>query len=315
MHKNAIVILIFLSITLIIVYLLPGLDQHTLNYFLTRRLTRIVGMLIVAFTIALATMTFQSLTQNRILTPSMLGFDSLYIVFQTLLVFIFGSVSSVVSNIYINFFMTLLVMLIFATVLYSILLKKVNFSLLHLLLVGIVLSTFFRSISSFLQMIIDPNEFSMIQDRSFASFNNMNINLMFVAVFLIIVVLTLMSHYFKFLDIVALGKDQAINLGVSYNKLMTKALMLISFLIAVSTALIGPIMFLGLLSVNIGRQLSRSYQHKELLSLSFLIGFLLLITSQILLDYVFNLRVPISVVINFLGGLYILKLLLKESAL
>jgi iron complex transport system permease protein len=242
----------------------------------------------------------------------MLGFDSMYMLTQSAVIFILGSGSFLIVNQYANFITSLVVMVTLSTLLYGVLFKKMGNQLISMLMIGIILSTLFRSLSSFFQMVIDPNEFSIIQDKSFASFNNMNTNILWVVLFITLIILVYISDEFKKIDIIALGKDHAINLGINYDKNMRKYLIIISFLIAVATALVGPIMFLGLLVVNMARAISKTYKHTSLIFISFLLALIFLVGGQFLLERVFNFSVPLSIVINFIGGIYMLFLLRKE---
>ena len=314
-NKKTITILSVITALLIILYIFIGINVGNIDYFLPRRTTRILGIIIVALAISISTVMFQSLVTIRTLTPSMLGFDNMYMLMQTTLVFIVGSSSNVVSNPYLNFGVSLVFMVGFSTILYGLLFKKMGRELISLLMIGIILSTLFRSISSFFQMIMDPNEFTIIQDRSFASFNNMNTSILWVAIILITIVIIYIGDEFLKLDVLALGKDNAINLGIDYDKHIIKYLIIISILIAISTALVGPIMFLGLLVVNIARALSKTYKHTSLILISFLISLVFLVGGQLVLERIFNFALPLSIVINFIGGIYMLFLLKKEMTL
>ncbi len=311
-NKKSIIILTIITIILIALYVFLGISSSNFGYFFPRRLTRILGIIIVAFTISISTVIFQAFTNNRILTPNMLGFDSMYMLTQSAVIFILGSGSFLIVNQYANFITSLVVMVTLSTLLYGVLFKKMGNQLISMLMIGIILSTLFRSLSSFFQMVIDPNEFSIIQDKSFASFNNMNTNILWVVLFITLIILVYISDEFKKIDIIALGKDHAINLGINYDKSMRKYLIIISFLIAVATALVGPIMFLGLLVVNMARAISKTYKHTSLIFISFLLALIFLVGGQFLLERVFNFSVPLSIVINFIGGIYMLFLLRKE---
>lgn len=311
-NKKSIIILTIITIILIALYVFLGISSSNFGYFFLRRLTRILGIIIVAFTISISTVIFQAFTNNRILSPNMLGFDSMYMLTQSAVIFILGSGSFLIVNQYANFITSLVVMVTLSTLLYGVLFKKMGNQLISMLMIGIILSTLFRSLSSFFQMVIDPNEFSIIQDKSFASFNNMNTNILWVVLFITLIILVYISDEFKKIDIIALGKDHAINLGINYDKNMRKYLIIISFLIAVATALVGPIMFLGLLVVNMARAISKTYKHTSLIFISFLLALIFLVGGQFLLERVFNFSVPLSIVINFIGGIYMLFLLRKE---
>lgn len=311
-NKKIYVFLLLVSLLLVCLYLLVGLDFQIARYMLSRRITRLLGILLVAVTVGVSTVIFQTLTNNRILTPSMLGLDSMYMLIQTVIVFFLGSSSVFIRSSELNYFISILLMVSISVFVYYFLFQKLGNNLMGLLLFGMILSTLFRSFTSFLQMIIDPNEFSLIQDSSFASFNNMSTDVLWISLVVVAVCIAFLSEEFLKVDIVSLGKDHAINLGIPYNSIQKKYLIYISILIAVSTALVGPILFLGLLVVNIARQITKTYKHKDLAILSVLIGVIFLVFGQLLLERVFQFAIPLSIFINFIGGLYMLILLKRE---
>ena len=61
-----------------------------------RRMVAVGAMIIAAICQSLATVAFQSITNNRIITPSLLGFESLYSAIHTSTMFFFG-VSAFIS--------------------------------------------------------------------------------------------------------------------------------------------------------------------------------------------------------------------------
>lgn len=184
----------------------------------------------------------------------------------------------------------------------------------NLLLVGLILGTLFQSVSAFMQMMIDPNEFLHIQDKMFASFNNINTNILLLSIAILMAIGLYSYRYLKILDVLSLGREHSINLGVNHDKTTKSMLLIISILVSVSTALVGPITFLGLLVVNLSREFLKTYKHKYLIIGSILISVLALVGGQLLTERVFNFSTPISVIINFVGGFYFIYLLLKENA-
>src|SRR5690625_5125658 len=189
-------------------------------------------MILTGVAIAYATVVFKTITHNRILTPSIMGLDSLYLLLQTLFIFFFGSTHITVINQQVNFILSVLSMVVFALLLYRLLFKTTNQSVYFLLLIGIILGTFFSSISLFLQVLIDPNEFLSIQDKMFASFNNVNNDLIWWALMIIVAIILYGWRYMRELDVLSLGRDTAINLGIEYDKLIQKMLILSAVLIA-----------------------------------------------------------------------------------
>ncbi|MBC1358719.1 iron chelate uptake ABC transporter family permease subunit [Listeria booriae] len=285
-------------------------------FALTLRSTKLVAIVFTGVAIAVSTVVFQTITQNKILTPSIMGLDSLYMLLQTSLVFIFGSQALMrLGSGRWNFFLSVLLMMGFAFVLYWLMFKRNGRNIYFLLLVGIVCGTLFSSFASFMEMLIDPNEFQIVQDKMFASFNNVNTSILVVAIVIFIAAIGYLWPFVKYLDVLALGKDQAVNLGIPYNKMVKRLLMVIVVLVSVATALVGPITFLGLIVANVAYQFLRTHRHAELLIGASLISLVALVGGQLLAERIFHFNTPISVIINLCGGVYFLYLLLRGAKL
>jgi iron complex transport system permease protein len=215
-------------------------------------------------------------------------------------------------NSYYHFLMTVGLMILFAGILYKVMFRREEHNIYFLLLMGIILGTLFQSMSSFMQVMIDPNEFQIAQDRMFASFNRINTDLLWISLVLILLASLYYLRFHKYLDALALGREHAINLGVEYDKIVKQLLIIIAVLISVSTALVGPITFLGLIVVNIIYEYFKTYRHLYLIWGSILISIITVVGGQFLVERIFNFSTPLSVIINFFGGLYFIYLLLKE---
>lgn len=283
------------------------------DYVFPKRLFKVLAIVLTGAAIAFSTMIFQTITNNRILTPSIIGLDSLYMLIQTFIIFAFGSMSLSVVNKELNFIISLGIMMLFVAALYRFMFKREGRNLYFLLLVGLVLGTLFGSMSTFLQVLIDPNEFLMVQDKMFASFNNVNTDLLLYAFVGIILIGVYSWRFMKYLDVLSLGREHAVNLGIPYDYTVKRLLIIVAMLIAISTALVGPITFLGLLVANVAHQLFGTYKHRILIAGSILISIIALIGGQLLVERVFTFSTSLSVIINFIGGGYFLYLLLKEN--
>ena len=304
--------LIILSIIACALFIFHDLGG-SYHYALPRRAMKVLAMILTGAAIAYATVVFQTITHNRILTPSIMGLDSLYILLQTLFIFFFGSTHFTVISKQVNFILSVLAMVLFAFILYRLLFSSNKHSVYFLLLIGIILGTFFSSISTFLQVLIDPNEFLSIQDRMFASFNNVNSDIIWWALAIILIVTIYGWRYMKELDVVSLGRDTAINLGVEYDALVKRMLIISAILIAVSTALVGPITFFGLIVANLSYQYFSTYKHSVLIAGATLFSIFALVGGQWVVERIFTFSTTLSVIINFIGGIYFIYLLLKES--
>lgn len=312
-NRNKLLILSIAAITLISIFLFYQTGGNW-DYILPRRITKILAIILTGYSIAVSTVIFQTITNNRILTPSILGLDSLYLLVQTVIIFIFGSIHVAVMNPNINFILSIVFMVLFTSILYKILFKKEgNNNIYFLLLVGLIFGTFFQSISSFMQVLIDPNEFLIVQDKMFASFNNVQVELLVFAGVLVILLSLYLFRFFKYLDVLGLGRDEAVNLGVPYDRVVKQLLIVVAIFISIATALVGPITFLGLLVVNIAYEMFKTYKHSYLLAGSSLISIVVLVGGLLLVERVFTFSTTLSVIINFIGGTYFLYLLLKGS--
>ena len=294
-------------------FLTIGMSFEHFEYAMDQRIPKLIAIVITGFCIAFSSIVFQTITNNNILTPSVLGLDSLYILVQTIIVFLVGVDNTLITNKSNNFLLSVAVMVIASFILYKKLFEKANNNIFFLLLVGMVFGTLFKSLSTFMQVVIDPNEYAALQNNLYASFGNVNTNILFIAGIIIIALVPFIYDDIKSLDVISLGKEHAINLGVNYDKVVKKMIIVVAILVSVSTALVGPITFLGLLVTNVTKQIFRTYKHSYLICASILISILTLVSGQFLVERVFTFTTTISVIINFIGGVYFIYLLLKES--
>ena len=287
-------------------------NAKLLAYSMRIRAPKLIVMLITAFAIGGASLVFQSIINNTIVTPCLLGMNSLYTLIHTAVVFCAGSGSVLAANANAAFAIDLVLMGITATLIYSYLFKKTKHNVLYVLLVGTVLTSFFSSVQSTMTRVMDPNEYDTLLTTLVASFSNVNAEIIIFALIVLAAVIFFLRRELALLDVLTLGKEQAINLGVDYDRCIRRLLLGVTLAIAVATAMVGPISFLGLIIANLARQLLRTYRHTQLILGSALFGMIVLVGGQIIVEHVFTYAVPISVFITVGGGLYFLYLLLTR---
>lgn len=309
-NKRKITILIILAFVTILLFLGFKLGSSW-EFALRLRSIKLVAMLIVSCCVAYSSVAFQTITGNRILTPAIMGFESVYMLLQTVLIFIYGDTTFRVLNNLDNFLLSVACMIGFSFLLYLLIYKRGRNNMYLLLLVGLVLGILFNTLSSFMQLLIDPNDFFIIQGKMFASFNKINEGLLWYAVVILIFVLVIGFRMNKYLDVLALGREQAISLGLNYNRTVKHFLIIIAVLVSISTALIGPVAFLGLLVTNVTYQLIKTQNHGLIIIACCLVSIVTVIGGQFMMERVFNFSTPISTIINLVGGIYFLYLLLK----
>ena len=314
-NRKKMIVMFVLFILAAALYMTVGVkfeNQKLFEYSMKIRTPKMIAMMITAYAIGSAAIVFQSIINNTIVTPCLLGMDALYTMIHTILVFILGSGSALVVNANCSFLIDLVIMGVTATIIYSYLFKKTKHNVLYVLLIGTVLTSLFSSIQSTMTRIMDPNEYDTLLTTLVASFSNVNSEIMILSITVLLIVAIALRKELYILDVLTLGKEQAINLGVDYDASIRKLLLGVTLYIAVATAMVGPLAFLGLIIANLSRQLLRTYRHTQLISGSVLFGMIILIGGQLIVEKIFVYAIPVSVFITLFGGMYFLYLLLRR---
>lgn len=309
------ILLLFLLLDILVIgtFLFLGITSENIDFYLPKRMIKIIAVVITSYSIGYSSVSFQTITNNRILTPSVMGLDSLYLFIQTIVVFFFGSKQLAIMTGYSNYFISISIMICAACILFLLLFQGEGRKVYILVLTGMIMGGLFNGLATFMQVLLDPNEFSVLEGRMFASFNNINSDLIFISTIIIVTLLILTMRDIPCLDVLSLGTNHAISLGVNYKGLVLKTLIVSSVLISVSTALVGPITFLGILVVNLARQITKTYHHREMIIGAVLLGIFFLTFGLLITERIFQFATTVSVIINFIGGIYFIYLMLKES--
>jgi iron complex transport system permease protein len=284
------------------------------SFILPFRGTKLLGLALVAAAVAVSTVLFQTVTNNRILTPSIMGFDSLYVLIQTCVVFFLGSQTLGALDPRLAFIVQVAVMVAFSIVLFRWLFVNGERSLHLLVLVGIVFGILFRSLSNFMQRMLDPNEFQVLQDSLFASFNAIDPTMLGISSLLVLICFAFVLALLPRLDVLGLGRAHAINLGLDYRRNVVLVLTLVAVLVSVSTALVGPITFFGLLVASLAHLLVGSSRHRHVVPAAVLLAIICLVGGQTVLERVFAFDTALSIIIEFLGGIVFILLVLRGAA-
>lgn len=312
-NGKKLLVLTALVLAAVLLFQFTGVNMKHFAYAMKIRTPKLVVILITSFCIGGATIVFQSLINNTIVTPCLLGMNALYILIHTSVVFVLGSMNVLVTSRTFSFSIDLVVMGVVALLIYGCLFKKTRGNVLYILLAGTVMATLFSSLTSALQRIMDPNEYETLMNALIASFHKVNSDIIALSLVLIIALIFILRKETALLDVITLGKDQAINLGVDYDKTVRRLLLGVTLLIATATAMVGPISFLGLIIANLSRQLFKTFRHGILIFGAVFIGMAVLLIGQTLVERVFSFSVNVSVFINVGGGIYFLYLLLRDG--
>ena len=293
------------------------MEFGTRGYWLIaeRRLNSVIAMAVVAICQAVATVAFQTVTNNRIITPSIMGFESLYVAIHTSTVYFLGAAGLNNARTLEMFVIQLVLMVGLSLILYSWLLAGDNPNMHAMLLVGIVLGGGLGSVSTFMQRLLTPSEFDVLTARLFGSVNNADPAYYPLAVPLVLVAVGLMYANSRRLNVLGLGRDVAVNLGVSHKKHAVYTLVLVSVLMAVSTALVGPMTFLGFLVATLAYQFADTYDHRFVFPMAALLGYCILAGAYFVMNHIFYAQGVVSIIIELVGGLTFLIVVLRKGRL
>ncbi len=295
-------------------YLLVDL-RGSWAYALDLRSRQLSALVVVGVAVGVSSAMFQTVAGSRILTPGVMGFDALYLLIQTLVVYLFGSTTLLLMGAPVRFAVNVTALTLFGLLLFRWLFRRSSRNLFVLVLVGVVCGSLFGSLTSFASRLLSPDDYLTLQDVMFASFNRVDVELLGLTAAVTGAGCLAASRLVRALDVVDLGHDVAVGLGLPYHRVVTLTLVVVTVLVATSTALVGPMMFLGLIVANLARQLLPTSRHAVLLPAAALVGALCTVLGQTVVAHVFAHTTTLSVVVNLVGGLYFLFLLTRTVRL
>lgn len=278
-----------------------------------RRVTAVIAMALAAMCQSTATLTFQSITNNHIITPSLLGFEALYGVINTSIVFFFGTSTLIAIDGLPSYCIQVFLMIGLSLLLYGTLLKDSYRDMQFVLLIGVIVGTGLRSISSFMRRLLVPSEFDVLQARMFGSVNNADPDYFYVAIPLVLISVAVIYWYAPKLNVLSLGKDVSTVLGLDHRLHTLVLLTFVSILMAVSTALVGSLTFYGFLVVTFTYRLVKSYDHRYLYPMATVFAFLVITAAYFFMYHIFNAQGVVSIIIELFGGGVFLFMLLRKN--
>jgi len=277
--------------------------------------TSLVVMAVVAFCQAVATITFMTVTNNRIITPSIMGFESLYTVIQTGAVYLLGAAGVVALQGTGQFLLQVAAMVGLSVLLYGWLLRGKYANIQVMLLVGIIIGGGMGAVSTFMQRLLTPSEFDVLTARLFGSITNASSEYLPFAIPMILIAGALIWANAHKLNVISLGRDVCINVGVDHGRQTIYMLVLVSILMAVSTALVGPMTFFGFLVATLTFQLAGTHDHRLLLPIGVLTGFVVLAGAYFVMNHVFYAQGVVSIIIELVGGTVFLLVIMRKGRL
>lgn len=300
--------LLVCALALLFLFLGSGMD---FDYLIPKRLARLAAMFIGGVCVACSSIVFQTITGNRILTPAVMGYEAVYLLWQALLVLAMGTYSLVALSSSGNFALSVLLLLGYSWTIHRWLFRDNSNNVYVLLLVGLVLTMVINTFTQFVQLRVSPGEFSVLLGFSQASFNRAQPEQLLYSAAAVIGILLIGRQALPALDVLSLGRDQATSLGVDYAREVRLYLALIATLVAISTSLLGPTAFMGIFVANATYALTRTFRHRITLPMGSAIAIAIFISAQLLVEHLFNYKTTVGILVNLLCGGYFLVLMVR----
>lgn len=312
-------IFILLVLSLLITYGLltynnpVSIDSPSFIPVIKRRQNAIITMAIAAICQSVASIIFQSVANNRIITPSILGFEAIYSTINTSIMYFLGITSFLAIAGKGYFILQILIMIGISLILFMGILYKKDGDVELMLLVGVILGQGLRAISAFMRRLLAPSEFDILQAKLFASVNNSDPEYFPISIGIILVVVCLIFVNTSKFDVLSLGKDVSTNLGLDHKKMTVYSLIAVAILMSISTALVGPMSFYGFLVASLTYELAKTYDHRYLLIMGVLLAFTILSGAYFIMNHIFSANGVVSVLIELIGGLTFLIIIFKNE--
>ena len=267
----------------------------------TLRLPRMLSGLLVGIAFGIAGNTFQTMLRNPLASPDIIGVTSGSSVAAVFCILVLGlsgpavSIISVISGLLVSMLIYLLS-------------KDISFSGSRLILIGIGIQVMLQAAISFLLLKASQYDVPGAMRWLSGSLNGMTMKGI-PTLFIVVMVFGIISLLFtKYLQVLELGDEFATTLGIRLNLVRIILILSAVFLIAFATSTTGPIAFVAFLAGPIASKIVGHGSSNVLAS--GLVGALLVLSSDMIGQYVFSTRFPVGVITGILGAPYMLFLLI-----
>lgn len=285
-------------------------DSKNINHLLLLefRIPRVFTALLAGSGLSLAGLLMQTLFQNQLAGPSILGINSGASLFSALL--IISGVPILTSNFGLAG-SALLGAFIFGLII--LFLSFVLVSKLSLLLVGVMIGGFTSAMITILQITGDAfqlKQFTLWSMGSLQQTDSYQIMVIGGAVFI-----GALSSFLlvKSLNAMVLGEGNAKMLGINIKQVRIYIILITSLLTGVLTAFCGPIAFVGLAVPNLVKLIFKTQNHKLLISASLIVGALFLLVCDILVQLIWqDVQLPINAITSLIGAPFVIAMIIKK---
>lgn len=288
---------------------IESVKKSNIFIVLNIRLPRIILSSLVGGVLAIVGTSFQGIFKNPMAEPYVMGSSS-GAAFGATIGIILGLNNGLLGFGLISI-LAFLGSIITTTLVYNLARNGNKVDTTSILLSGIVISSFLSSIISFL-MIFNRDELVNIVSWTFGSFNGANwsqIKIISIPILLGMLLLCLLNRE---LNGLAMGNENAINMGINVELIKKVVLVISSLLAGFAVSVSGIIGFVGLIIPHLFRLIFGS-DHRILLPVSAIGGgIFLLICDTLSRTIISGTEIPVGIITSVFGGPFFLYLLRKS---
>ncbi|AHH18358.1 putative ferric enterobactin transport system permease protein [Nocardia nova SH22a] len=267
------------------------------------RLPRVLAAVVFGAALAVSGAIFQSLTRNPLASPDILGFSAGSHTGALIVIILFsGGYAEVASG-------ALAGGLLSAVGVY-LLSVRTGLQGFRLIVVGIALASTLGAVNTWMLLRADRDAAMTATAWGTGTLSTVTWDRVVPATVLIVVVLIVLRLLAPLLSHLELGDDAARALGLRVESAKLALIVVGVALIAVPTAISGPIAFVALAAPHIARLLLRG--RALVLTATALTGSLVLATADLTAQHLWRTPLPVGVATVVLGGAYLVWLLLYE---
>lgn len=268
------------------------------------RVPRVITGVLAGATLSLVGILMQCLTKNPLASPYILGISSGASTGAVgAILFLGGNLMAVSGGAFIMGTLTSIIVFYFAG-------RGGDFSSTRLVLIGVAISSLFSGITTLMISIAPQGE--KIQGALFwlsGSLGGANWSYIPLMTIALIFGVGISYYYYRELNILTTGDENAITLGVDIERLRIIIIIVSTLLTGIVVSNTGVIGFVGLVIPHITRGIVGG-NHKKVIPISLLLGGIFLVVTDIFTRVLFTSQeIPIGVITSIIGAPFFLHML------
>ncbi|MBB5887167.1 FecCD family ABC transporter permease [Lactovum miscens] len=310
--KKRFVILIFVLFFLAVIDLTQfSSDRQILSILIPSfRLPRLLVVLAAGAALSMAGFIIQAVTDNPLADSATLGISSG--ASAGALGFLLFSTQLKLSTFWIFSYpiFALLGGILAFVLLYAFALRK-NASSLRVLLTGVAITAFFQALISLAQLSVNSFDFQNVVVWLSGDVWQTDLTYLWLCLLLLMIAFIILPFFQKKIEILSLGEEMAMSLGLQVNKTKLQLYGLALFFSVIAVLLVGGLAFIGLIAPHIARELV-GFKSRRRIPATLLSGMIILVFSDILSQIMLApSSLPLGIVVAFIGAPYYIYLIQK----